>query len=91
MLGTIVDVEHHRHLWIEATSAERQEVGLGIEDQPVSAVRYRAIYEKERLHPTICVGPCVAQLGPAFVRVLHFQTDGDAAGRCSSGRVEYVG
>ena len=90
MLGTIVHIEHHSYLWIEAANAERREVWLGIEDQPVSAVRYRAIHEEEGLHPTIRVGPCVAQLGPTLVSILNFQTNCHTTGRGSPRSIEYV-
>jgi hypothetical protein len=91
MLGTIVDNEYDRHLRIEARDAERRKVWLSIEDQPIGAIRHRPIDEKERFHTTIGVGPCMAQLGPALVSVLYFETNRDAAGRRTPGRIQYVG
>src|SRR5215216_4675550 len=78
MLGAVVDVENDRHLRIETADTERREVGLGIKNQPVCAIRHLAVHEKERLHAPVSVGPRMAQLRPALVSVLHFERYSDA-------------
>ncbi len=88
MLGAVVDVENDRHLWIKTGEAERREVGFSIKNQPVCAVRHRAIDEKKRLHAPVGVGPRMAQLRPTLVSVLHLERYRDATGGCSSRRVE---
>ena len=90
MLGTIVHIENHRHLRIEAINAQRRKIRFGIENQPVGAILDRAIDKKERLHAPVRVSPGMAQLGPTLVRVLHFQANCHTTGRGSSRRVEYV-
>src|SRR4051812_1774280 len=83
VLGAVVDVEDDRHLRIETASTERRKIRFGIKNQPVSAIRHRAIDEKERLDASVSVGPRMAQLGPALIGVLHFERDSDATGGCS--------
>ena len=80
MLGTIVDIEYDRHLRIEARNTERRKVWLSVKDQPVGAIRHGSIDEKKRLHATIGIGPCMAQLGPALIGILYFETNRDTAG-----------
>src|SRR6185503_14049928 len=83
VLGSIVNVEDHCHLWIEAGDAQRREIRFGIKNQPVSAVAHRAIDEKEWLDAPVGVGPCMAQLGPTFVSVLNLQTNSHTTCRSS--------
>lgn len=90
MLGTLVDVEYDRYLRIEAGDTERCEIWFNIKNQPVSAVRHRSIDEKEGFHAPVRVGPCMAQFGPALVRVLYLETNRNATRRRSSGRIEYM-
>ena len=80
MLGTIVDIEYDRHLRIEARNTERRKVWLSVKDQPVGAIRHGPIDEKERFHAPIGIGPCMAQLGPALIGILYFETNRDTAG-----------
>ena len=84
MLRRVVDVEDYSDLRIETGDAERREIWFGIEDESVSAIGDRPIDEKEWFDAAVGVGPCVAQLGPRLVAVLHFETDGDAACRGAS-------
>ena len=91
MLGTIVDVKYDRDLRVEAAGTERREVWLSIKHQPVSADGHGPVDEKERLHAPIGVGPCMAQLGPALVCVLQFETNRDTTRGRPPGRIEYVG
>ena len=88
MLRSIIDVEDHRYLRIEAVDAERREIRLRVEDKAVRAVRDRAIHQEERFHAPVCVGPCMTQLGPTLVGVLNLETDRDTARRRSSRSVE---
>jgi hypothetical protein len=81
MLGTVVDIEYDRHLRIETRKTERRKVWLGVKYETIRAVRDGPIDEKERFHATIGVGPCMAQLRPALISVLYFETNRDAAGR----------
>ena len=91
MLRTVVDVEYDRYLRIETAGTERREVRLSLKNQTVGADGYRPIDEKERFHATISVGPCMAQLGPALVSILHFENNRDTTRGRSPGRIEYVG
>ena len=91
MLGTIVDVEYDRYLRVEAAGTERREIWFGVIDQPVSADGHWPVDEKERFHAPLGVGPCMAQLGPALVRVLYFETNSDTTRGRPPGRIEYVG
>ena len=91
MLRAIVDVEYDCYLRIEAAGTERREIWLSVKNQPVSAHRCRPVDKKERFHAPVGIGPCMAQLGPAFVGVLKFETNRDTAGGRSPGRIEYVG
>ena len=84
MLGAVVHVEDHGHLWIKARDAKRREVWFGIEYQAVCSVGHRAVNEEERFHAPVRVGPCMAQLGPTFVGVLNFKANGNATRRSSS-------
>ena len=90
MLRTVVDVEYDCYLRIEAVDTERREIRFSLKNEAVSADGYRPVDEKERFHAPIRVGPCMAQLGPALVSVLHFERHRDAAGGCAPGRVENV-
>ena len=90
MLGTIVDVENDCYLRIEAVDAQRREVWFSVKNQPVSAVCHGAIDKKEWFDAPVGISPCMAQLGPALVSVLHFEADRDTACGRTSGRVEYV-
>src|ERR1041385_3650749 len=91
VLGSVVHIEHHRHLRVETVETQRREVRLRVEDQPVCAIGHRLMDEKERFHAAVRVGPGMAQLGPTLVSVLHFQTNRHTAGWGAPRRVEDVG
>ena len=84
MLDSVVYVKNHCHLWKEAGDAKRREIRFGVKNEPVSSVRNWTIDKEERLHPAVGIGPCMAQLGPTLVSVLHFERDGDATRWSSS-------
>src|SRR5688572_21629813 len=90
VLRSIVDVEHNRHLRIETRDTQRRKIWFSIEDESVSAVGNRTVHQKERLDAPVSVGPCMAQLGPTLVAVLHFKRNGDTTCGRASGSVEYV-
>ena len=90
VLGCLVHIEDHRHLRIETSRAERREIRLSVEHQPVGSVRHGPVDEKERFHTAVGVGPGMAQLGPCLVRILHLQTNCHTTSRGSPRSIEYV-
>ena len=90
VLRCIVDLEHYGNLRIEELDVEGREVGLRIEDQPVGAAGKWLFNQEEGFDPPVFIGPRMAELGPAFVRVLQVQVDSYAAGGRATRDIEYV-
>ena len=90
MLSSLLDFENYAHLWVKAVNIERRKIGFGIKDEPVGSCQQRLLEQEEWLNSTIFIGPCMAQLTPALICVLHFEIDGNSAGRCAARRIEDV-
>ena len=90
MLGSLLNLEDYTHLWIKAVNIQRRKIGFGIEDEPVGSSQQRLLEQEEWLNSSIFIGPCVAQFTPALICVLHFEIDGNSAGRCAARRIEDV-
>ena len=90
MLSSLLDFENYTHLWVKAVNIERRKIGFGIKDEPVGSCQQRLLEQEEWLNSTIFIGPCVAQLTPALISVLHFEGHGNSAGRCAARCIEDV-
>jgi len=90
VLSLVVDSENNCNLRIEIVLVQTREIRFGIEDQPVGSTEKRFLYQEKRFHPTIVVGPGVAEFRPRLVRILHIQVDGDTTSRLAARHVEYV-
>lgn len=84
MLRFVIDLKHNSNLWIKEIDAEAHKIVLSIKHQPVRTAGKRYFNQKERLHATVFVGPGMAELGPAFIRILCFKVNGNAAGRSAT-------
>lgn len=91
VLRIFINLEYDCNFREKAFDVESREVGLGIENEPVSAGRKWFANQEERLDATIVVGPGMTQFGPAFVSILRFQEYRYASGRGAARYVEYVG
>lgn len=91
MLRVVVNFKNNGDLWIERLDTKRTEIRINVEDKTINAGRQRLVHQKERFDPAIFVGPCVAQLGPALISVLHLQANRHALCRRASRGVEDVG
>ena len=90
MLGVVINVEDDGNLWVKGFYSETVEVSINIEYESINTSGQGLMDQEERLHASILVGPCMAQLRPTLVGVLRLQTDRDAFCRTSSRGVEYV-
>ena len=77
MLSWIVNVEDDADLRIERLDLEFGKVRFSLEDEPVSARFDGLLEQKEGLDAPVFIGPGVAELRPAFIRILHFKRDGN--------------
>jgi hypothetical protein len=90
VLRIFIDLEYDCNFREKAFYVESREVGLGIENEPVSACGEWFANQEERLDATIIVGPGVTQLGPALVSILRLQKYCYATSRSAARYVEYV-
>jgi len=91
VLKIFPDSEHYADLRIEAFNVERREIGLRIEDEPVSPGRQWFFKEEKRFNSSFFVRPGVSELFPALITFLTFKIDSYAIRRLAAGRVKNVG
>jgi hypothetical protein len=91
VLRIFTDRENHAHLRIEASTVERREVCLRIEDQPVGSRRQWFFQQEKGFHSPFFICPGVRELFPALIALLTFKIDSYSVGRLAAGCVENVG
>jgi hypothetical protein len=90
VLRRIVDFENYRYLRIKTAKTQRREVWFCFEHQSISSVGNWLRDEKERLNAAVSISPCMTQLGPTLVDVLHLKTHRNATRGRSPRSIENV-
>ena len=90
MLRWIFNMEDNADLRIERLDLEFGEVRFSVEDEPVSARLDGLLKQKEWFDAPVFIGPGVAELRPALIRILHFKRDGNGVRGSPAGDIKNV-